>query len=57
MAAGSAVGSAVGEAVDDSASWAKEKRQSVIMHTKKTTVHIVEQVILYTVLYPVYCTL
>ena len=32
VAAGSAVGSAVGEAVDDSASWAKEKRQSVIRH-------------------------
>jgi LysM repeat protein len=43
VAAGSAVGSAVGEAVDDSASWAKEKRQSVIMHTKKTTLHTVEQ--------------
>lgn len=43
MAAGSAVGSAVGEAVDDSTSWAKEKRQSVILHTKRSTQHTVEQ--------------
>jgi len=43
VAAGSAVGSAVGEAVDDSASWAKEKRQSVIRHTTKSAQHTVEE--------------
>ena len=43
VAAGSAVGSAVGEAVDDSASWAKEKRQSVIRHTTKSADHTVQE--------------
>ena len=43
VSAGKAVGSSVSSAVDDSTTWVREKRRSVILHAKKTIVHTVEE--------------